>query len=182
MPFEINGRPPVNRYGYVRIGTSHETAAFAVATLRRWWLEEGRYRYPHVKRWLIEADGGGGNGSRNGAWKVELQGLADELGMVICVSHYPPGASKWNWIEHRMFSQISENWAGEPLVSYETMLQFIRRTRTNTGFHCRASLDETVYSLKRKISPEEKASVNLRRRKVLPQWNYVIRPHRESPK
>jgi hypothetical protein len=164
--------------GYVRIGTSHETAAFAAATIRRWWLDDGRYRYPNAKRWLIEADGGGGNGARNGAWKVELQGLADEFGVIICVSHYPPGASKWNWIEPRMFSHISENWAGEPLVSYETMLNFIRRTKTNTGFHCRASVDERVYPLKRKISEEEKASVNLRRRKVLPQWNYVIRPHR----
>jgi hypothetical protein len=164
--------------GYVRIGTSHETAAFAVATLRRWWLDEGRYRYPKARRWLVEADGGGGNGSRNKAWKVELQGLADEFGMIICVSHYPPGASKWNWIEHRMFSQISENWAGEPLVSYETMLKFIRRTRSITGFHCRANLDMMFYPLKRKITAEEKASVNLKPRKVLPQWNYVIRPHR----
>jgi hypothetical protein len=164
--------------GYVRIGTSHETAAFAVATIRRWWLDEGRYLYPNAKRWLIEADGGGGNGSRNGAWKVELQGLADEFGVIICVSHYPPGASKWNWIEHQMFSYISENWAGEPLVSYETMLNFIRRTRTNAGFHCRASIDDRVYPLKRKISAAEKALVNLRPRKVLPQWNYVIRPHR----
>jgi hypothetical protein len=168
--------------GYVRIGTSHETAAFAVATLRQWWVEEGRWHYPKAKRMLIEADGGGGNGSRNGAWKVELQGLADETGLVICVSHYPPGASKWNWIEHRMFSQISENWAGEPLVSYETMLNFIRRTRTNTGFHCRASVDPTVYPLKRKITPEEKASVNRRPRRVLPQWNYLIRPHQGTPK
>jgi hypothetical protein len=168
--------------GYVRIGTSHETAAFAVATLRRWWLDEGRFRYPNAKRWLIEADGGGGNGSRNWAWKVELQGLADEFGVVICVSHYPPGASKWNWIEHRMFSQISENWAGEPLVSYETMLNFIRRTRSSTGFHCRASVDEAVYPLKRIISAEERASVNLRPRRVLSQWNYVIRPHRVPKK
>jgi hypothetical protein len=168
--------------GYIRIGTSHETAAFAVATLRRWWREEGRHRYPRAKRLLIEADGGGGNGCRNWAWKVELQGLADETKLVICVSHYPAGASKWNWIEHRMFSHISENWAGEPLVSYETMLKFIRRTRTRSDFHCRASVDEVIYPLKRKISREEKASVNLRPRKILPQWNYVIRPHRRPEK
>jgi hypothetical protein len=164
--------------GYVRVGTSHETAAFAVATIRQWWLEEGRSRYPKAKRILIEANGGGGNGSRNWAWKVELQRLADETGLIICVSHYPPGASKWNWIEHRMVSLISENWAGEPLVSYDTMLNFIRRTRSNTGFHCRASVDNGVYPLKRKISAEEKASVDLRRRRVLLQWNYVIWPHR----
>jgi hypothetical protein len=168
--------------GYIRIGTSHETAAFAVATIRRWWQEEGRYRYPNARRWLIEADGGGGNGCRNWAWKVELQGLADELGIIICVSHYPPGASKWNWIEHHMFCHISENWAGEPLVSYEVMLNFIRRTRTNTGFHCRASVDERAYPLKRKIPAEERASVNLRPRKVLPQWNYVIRTHQVPKK
>jgi hypothetical protein len=163
--------------GYVRIGTSHETAAFAVATLRRWWSEEGRDRYPKAKRLLIEADGGGGNGCRNWAWKVELQGLADETGLIICVSHYPPGASKWNWIEHHMFCLISENWQGEPLRSYEIMLNFIRRTRSSTGFHCRASVDKTDYPLKRKISAAERASVNLKPRKVLPQWNYVIRPH-----
>ena len=168
--------------GYVVIGTSHETAAFAVAALRRWWLRVGRYVYPEAKRLLIEADGGGGNGSRRWDWKVELQQLADELGIVICVSHYPPGASKWNGIEHRMFSLISENWAGEPLVSYETMLKYIRRTRSNRGFHCKACLDEKAYALKVKTSEEQKASVNLKRRKVLPKWNYVIRPHRTPSK
>lgn len=168
--------------GYVVIGTSHETAAFAVAAIRRWLLTEGRRYYPRAKRLLIEADGGGANSHRTWAWKVELQRLADEIGIVICVSHYPPGASKWNWIEHRMFSLISENWAGEPLVSYETMLKFIRRTRSNTGFHCKACFDAVVYATKVKTSKEDKAAVNLKRRKVLPKWNYVIRPHRAPTK
>jgi hypothetical protein len=166
--------------GYVVIGTSHETAAFAVAAIRRWLLTEGQRYYPKAKRLLIEADGGGGNSSRTWAWKVGLQHLADEFGIVICVSHYPPGASKWNWIEHRMFSLISENWAGEPLVSYETMLKFIRRTRSNSGFHCKACVDPVVYATKVKTSEADKATVNLKRRKVLPKWNYVIRPHRAT--
>jgi hypothetical protein len=165
--------------GYVVIGTSHETGAFAIAGIRRWLQEVGSRYYPTAPRLLIEADGGGSNGSRNWAWKVGLQRLADEFGIVMCVSHYPPGASKWNWIEHRMFSLISDNWAGEPLVSYETMLKFIRRTRSNTGFHCKARLDERIYETKLKISEEEKAFVNMKRRRVLPQWNYVIRPHRK---
>ena len=162
--------------GYVVIGTSHETAAFAVAAIRRWWLEEGRRFYAGTKRLLIQADGGGANGSRKWAWKVALQGLADEFGLIITVMHYPPGASKWNLIEHRMFSLISANWAGEPLVSYEVMLKFIRRTRSDTGFLCKARLDTTPYSMGVKITAKQRAGVRLRRRPVLPQWNYTIWP------
>ncbi len=164
--------------GYVVIGTSHETAAFAVAAIRRWWLAVGRAVYPAARRLLIEADCGGANGNRRLAWKAGLQGFADEFGLIITVTHYPPGASKWNPIEHRMFSLISENWAGEPLVNYETILKYIRRTRSATGFHCRARLDRTVYKKGAKVSREGRAAIRLRPRSVLPQWNYTIWPHR----
>jgi hypothetical protein len=168
--------------GYVVIGTSHETPAFAVAAIRRWWLAVGRAAYPDARRLLIEADCGGANGNRRLAWKTALQRFADEFGLIITVTHYPPGASKWNPIEHRMFSLISENWAGEPLVNYETMLKYIRRTRSATGFHCRACLDRTAYVKGEKVSREERAAIRLRPRPVLPQWNYTIWPHRGSRK
>jgi hypothetical protein len=165
--------------GFVVVGTSHETAAFAAEALRAWWLENGRWCYPRARQWLIEADCGGANGNRLWAWKVGLQRLADEFGVAITVSHYPPGASKWNRIEHRMFNLISQNWQGEPLVSYETVLNFIRTTTSVTGFRCRATLDTTAYSTKGKVSPEEKASIRLKRHKTLPAWNYTVRPKRK---
>lgn len=166
--------------GYVVIGTSHETGAFVVAAIRRWWLRVGRYRYPGARRLLIEADSGGGNGVRPLAWKVGLQKMADELTLVICVSHLPTGASKWNRIEHRMFSLISANWAGEPLVSYGVIVELIRHTRSEQGFRCRAVVDRKVYAKGVKVSAREKASLMLRHRRVLPRWNYVIRPHRQT--
>jgi hypothetical protein len=164
--------------GLVVIGTAHDTPRFAVACIRQWWLKRARQRYPGVSRLLIEADSGGANDYRKWEWKVALQGLADEFGLVITVTHYPPGASKWNPIDHRMFSLISGNWRGEPLTSYEVMLQRIRRTRSAEGFHCRACLDTREYPGMGKVSPADKARVRRRRRKVLPQWNYSIRPHR----
>jgi hypothetical protein len=164
--------------GYVVIGTSRETAAFAVACVRRWWREVGRACYPDARRLLVEADCGGANGNRNAAWKAGLQVLADEFGLVITVTHYPPGASKWNPIEHRAFSLISGNWAGEPLVSYEVVLQFIRRTRSSTGFHCQARLDTAPYAKGVKVSKEEQARLRLKHRPVLPKWNYMIWPRK----
>jgi Rhodopirellula transposase DDE domain len=163
--------------GYVVVGTSHETAAFAVAAIRRWWLAVGRAAYPTTRRLLIEADCGGANGNRRLAWKAALQRFADEFRLIITVTHYPPGASKWNPIEHRMFSLISGNWAGEPLVNYETMMKFIRRTRSASGFHCRARLDRTVYQKGVKVSSEERGAIRLRPRPVLPKWNYTLWPH-----
>jgi hypothetical protein len=163
--------------GYVVIGTAHDTPDFVVAAIRRWWLAVGRHRYPRAKRLLIEVDSGGANDYRKWGWKVALQRLADEFGLTITVTHYPPGASKWNPIEHRMFSRISGNWAGEPLVSYETILKYIRTTRTETGFRCRACLDRTDYPDERRATAEEKAWVRLKRRPVQPQWNYTILPH-----
>lgn len=162
--------------GFVVIGTSHETAAFACAALRTWWLDTGRWCYPHARRWLIEADCGGANGNRCWGWKAELQQLADDFGVAITVSHYPSGASKWNRIEHRLFNLISENWQGEPLVSYEVVLNYIRTTKTSAGFRCRVVLDETNYPTNVKVSKEERATINYRPYRLLPHWNYTIYP------
>ena len=171
----------VRQQGFVVVGTSHETAQFAVAAIRRWWLKVGRRVYPHATGLLIQADGGGANGSRCWLWKLALQTFADEFGLTITVTHYPPGASKWNWIEHRLFNAISGNWAGQPLISYETVLKFIRTTRTASGLHCEAELDTRDYPTKLKISPAQKASINLVPHRVLPQWNYTIKPRTPSP-
>jgi hypothetical protein len=165
--------------GYVVVGTSHETPAFAVASIRRWWLNVGRHRYAGKKRLLIQADGGGANDSRKWQWKAALQGLADEFKLIITVTHYPPGASKWNPIDHRMFSLISNNWAGEPLVSYQAILEYIRHTHSTKGFHCRACLDMEVYGTGYKVTPTAKAAVRLKPRDRLPKWNYTIYPHRK---
>ena len=163
--------------GYVVIGIAHETASFVAAAIRSWWLCEGQRNYPGATRLAIEADCGGGNNPRVWEWRVGLQRLADEFGLTITVGHFPQGASKWNLIEHRMFNLISANWAGEPLLSYEVMLQFIRGTRSSTGFRCRAVLDKAFYATKVKVSEEEKAGVRMTRHRVLPQWNYTIRPN-----
>jgi Rhodopirellula transposase DDE domain len=163
--------------GLVVLGTSHETPTFEVSAIRRWWLAVGRQRYRSQRRLLVEVDSGGGNDYRKWEWKHALQGLANELDLTITVTHYPPGASKWNPIDHRMFSLISANWAGEPLVSYETMLKHIRTTRSKTGFRCRAYMDKHEYTAQR-LTSEQRASIHLRRRSVLPRWNYTIYPDR----
>jgi hypothetical protein len=166
--------------GYVVVGTSHETPAFASAALRRWWLDVGRQRYPGTYEWLIQADGGGANGHRCWLWKWGLQQLADEFHLTITVTHYPSGASKWNPIEHRLFSRISGNWSGQPLRSYETVLKFIRTTRTTTGLSCQARLDRRVYETGLKVTPEQKLQINLQPHRILPHYNYTIRPHNTS--
>jgi Rhodopirellula transposase DDE domain len=164
--------------GYVVVGTSHDTAAFITKAIRRWWRMVGRRRYPGAGRLLLEMDGGGANDPRKWLWKVALQDLADDSGLIIVVTHYPPGASKWNPIEHRMFSIISGNWAGEPLVSYERVLKYIRTARTESGFRCRAWLDRKDYPTRQHVKPAEKARVKLKASPVLPHWNYTIRPQR----
>jgi hypothetical protein len=171
----------VHNDGYVVVGTSHETGAFAVACIRRWWLEVGQQRYAEAKVLLIEADGGGGNDSRRWAWKLALQAFAEEFGLTILVTHYPPGASKWNPIEHRMFSLISIHWAAEPLVSYEVILVLIRGTRSKTGFRCEACLDTAEYPTDAKVSKAQRATIRLERRRFLPRLNYAVLPH-DSPK
>jgi hypothetical protein len=162
--------------GYVRVGTSHDTAEFAVAAIWDWWVKLGRLLYPNERHLLIQADGGGSNGSRRKLWKVGLQCLADEFGLIITVTHYPTGASKWNLIEHRMFNLISANWAGHPLDSYETLLNFIRTTTSTTGFCCQADLDTTIYETGITVSEEELAQVRLRSHRRFPNWNYTIYP------
>lgn len=167
--------------GLVVIGTSRETPSFEVSAIRRWWLESGRQRYPKARQLLIEVDSGGANDHRKWEWKVALQHLADELRLKITVTHFPPGASKWNPIEHRMFSLISANWAGEPLDSYDKMLKYVRTTRSSARFRCRACLDRRLYSPVRRVTKEQQQTVRLKRRRVLPQWNYTIEPHKQKP-
>ncbi len=162
---------------FIGVGVSHETAEFAVNVIRRWWWSEGQSAYAGQTELLIQADGGGANAYRSWLWKWELQRLADETGLTLTVSHYPTSASKWNWIEHRVFCHITANWAGEPLVSYETVLKFIRTTTTETGLRCRAYLDRKVYATEIAITPEQQDSIRLQRLRVLPKWNYTIRPH-----
>lgn len=162
--------------GYVVVGTSHETAAFAVGAIRRWWRKVGRAQYPDANHLLIEADGGGANGSRSWLWKAELQKLADEYQVTITVSHLPPSASKWNLADHRLFCHISNNWAGQPLRSYETVLKYIRTTRTKAGLRCCAWLDRHGYKTGMKLTPADKAQINLKHHRLLPKWNYTIAP------
>ena len=169
----------MRKSGFVVVGTSHETADFAGAAINCWWEDHGRWCYPRARHWFIEADGGGANSSRTWAWKWALQQLADRWGVKITVAHYPPGASKWNPIEHRLFSRISANWQGEPLRDYETILGFIRATTSKTGLRCRAVLDTTHYPTRVKITEEQKRSIRIKRSKVLPQWNYTISPRRK---
>jgi hypothetical protein len=164
--------------GDVGVGTSHETPAFAVAALRRGGIVVGRRRYPKAQRLLIPADSGGAASGRKWAWKGALQRRADEFGLILTGTHDPPGASKWNPIDHRMFSLISANWAGEPLVSYETVLKYLRTTRSQAGFRCRACLDTMAYPKGLKAKPEERAWGRLRPGRVLFPWNDTIWPHK----
>ena len=162
--------------GWVSVGVDHDTSSFAVETIRRWWGSMGRQRYPNAKRLLITADGGGSNGARLRLWKVELQKLADELGLPVAVSHFPPGTSKWNKIEHRLFSFISQNWRGKPLVSHEVIVNLIASTKTETGLTVRAQIDTEEYPTGRQVSEEELAEIDLRRDSFHGDWNYAIFP------
>ena len=166
--------------GFVNVGTDHDTATFAVASIRGWWRAEGRGAYPGARRLLITADAGGSNGSRLRLWKWELQRLADELGFPISVCHFPPGTSKWNKVEHRLFSFISSNWRGEPLADYETVVNLIARTTTVTGLKVSCRLDRRRYSIGRKVTQEQMAKIALVRDDFHGDWNYTIRPRRGS--
>jgi hypothetical protein len=166
--------------GWVNIGTSHDTASFAVASIRRWWRAQGRRLYPRAKHLLITADAGGSNGSRIRLWKWELQRLADETRIPISVSHFPPGTSKWNKIEHRLFSFISQNWRGEPLINYETIIRLIAATKTSTGLRVACKLDKRSYQKGRKITDEQMATVKMVRNKFHGDWNYTIFPRRKT--
>lgn len=166
--------------GFVNVGTDHDTATFAVASIRVWWRAEGRRAYPKARRVLITADAGGSNGSRLRLWKWELQRLADELRLPISVCHFPPGTSKWNKVEHRLFSFISSNWRGEPLTDYATVVNLISRTTTTTGLTVSCRLDRRRYPIGRKVSDEEWATINLSRDDFHGDWNYTIRPRRRN--
>ena len=163
----------------VSVGIDHDTAQFSVAAIQAWWQQFGRARYPDATRLVITADCGGSNGNRTRLWKTELQGLADHTGLAITVCHFPPGTSKWNKIEHRLFSFISKNWRGQPLASYEVIINLIAATSTNTGLEVYARLDENAYPDKIKITDQQLAAVNLHAHTFHPEWNYTINP---SPK
>ena len=169
-----------NNVGWVSVGTDHDTASFAVNAIRRWWRTMGKKRHPTAKRLMITADGGGSNGYRVRQWKVELQKLADELKLPITVCHLPPGTSKWNKIEHRLFSFITINWRGKPLRSYRTIVQLIAATTTDTGLKVRAGLDEKKYPKGVKVSDLQMAAINLTRHSFHGDWNYTISPHRKN--
>jgi hypothetical protein len=166
--------------GWVSVGIDHDTAAFAVASIRSWWREVGQARYGQSGRLLITADGGGSNGSRVRLWKVELQRLADETGLTISVCHFPPGTSKWNKIEHRLFSFITQNWRGKPLVSYAVILSLIAATRTARGLAVESVLDMSSYPAGRKVSDEEMAALQIERDEFHGEWNYTISPRAAS--
>jgi len=168
--------------GYICVGTSADTSEFAVDAICWWWEDEDRPIFPDESKLLILSDAGGSDGCRFRLWKKQLQEqLADRLGIEVMVCHYPTGASKWNPIEHRLFSYISLNWAGKPLRSFETMLGYIRGTTTETGLKVRAFLVDRVYEKGIKVSNQEMKALNLQRRRVCPTWNYVIRPRCASP-
>ena len=172
----------LNNLGYVYVGTSADTAELAVDAIVWWWESEERPSFLNEDKLLILCDAGGSNGYRLRLWKKQLQEqLADRLGVEIMICHYPTGASKWNPIEHRLFSYISVNWAGKPLRSFETLLGFIRNTTTETGLRVKAILSPKVYQKSIKVSDKEIAALNLTRRSVCPQWNYIIRPRIASP-
>lgn len=167
---------PAANAGWVSVGTDHDTAEFAVETLRRWWDKMGRLRYPEATEWLVTADGGGSTGSRVRLWKVALQRLADQTGLRISVCHFPPGTSKWNQIEHRMFSHLSMNWRGKPLFSHEVVVNLIAGTTTRTGLKIEAKLDTNAYPKGIHVTDEELEKIKIERADFHGEWNYTILP------
>ena len=165
--------------GFVNVGTDHDTGAFAVASIRGWWRFEGKRLYRKARELFITADGGGSNGDRLRLWKLELQKWANETGLSLRVCHFPPGTSKWNKVEHRLFSFISSNWRGEPLRDYETVVHLISRTRTAKGLKVSCRLDRRKYPTGRKVTDEEMRGVHLERNAFHGDWNYIIRPDRK---
>ena len=162
--------------GWVSVGVDHDTAEFAVETIRRWWYHMGSSVYPRAQRLLITADGGGANGSRNRLWKVELQKLADDIRLQISVCHFPPGTSKWNKIEHRMFCHITENWRGRPLGSREVVVNLIGHTTTRTGLEIHSELNEHSYPTGREVTDQQMESLSIQRDKFHGEWNYTFVP------
>jgi hypothetical protein len=169
-----------NNQGWVNVGIDHDTAYFAAASIRRWWEEMGVTRFPRAQQLFITADGGGSNSSRARLWKVALQKLADDIELMLTVSHFPPGTSKWNKVEHRLFSFITNNWRGKPLVSHQTIVNLIASTTTTKGLIVKAALDENTYETGIEVSDEQMAKLKLVRAKFHGDWNYTIKPHRQS--
>jgi hypothetical protein len=162
--------------GWVSVGVDHDTAEFATSSVKRWWLMMGQVLYTNAQELLILADGGGSNSSRSRLWKYCLQNLADELGLILTICHFPPATSKWNKIEHRMFCHITQNWRGRPLTSHEIVVQLIGATTTGKGLRVKAELDPRQYPLKKKISNDQLATLHLVRNEFHGEWNYIIRP------
>ena len=167
---------PTHNNGWVSVGIDHDTAEFATEAIRRWWREMGQPMYPRARELLVTADGGGSNSSRSRLWKVAVQRLADDLKLSISVCHFPPGTSKWNKIEHRMFCHITNNWRGRPLVSRAVIVNLIGHTTTIAGLHIEASLDTNTYATRVKVTDEELAAVRLTRESFHGEWNYKISP------
>ena len=168
--------------GWVSVGVDHDTAEFSVETISRWWREMGKEAYPNATKLLVTADGGGSNGSRVWLWKHELQRFADRTGLAVSVSHYPPGTSKWNKIEHRMFCHITRNWRGRPLESVETIVSLIAATKTTRGLRIRAKLDTGTYASGRKVPPSEIKKLRLERNEFHGDWNYTLKPRSTDAK
>jgi hypothetical protein len=168
-----------NNQGWVSVGIDHDTAYFAANTIRRWWEDMGNKRFPRATELMITADGGGSNSSRSRLWKVALQGLADQLQMKLKVCHFPPGTSKWNKIEHRLFSYITSNWRGQPLVSHQAILNLIASTTTSTGLVVQAAMDTNTYQTGIKVSDEEMAKLRLTPGTFHGNWNYAITPRKQ---
>ena len=164
--------------GWVSVGINHDTARFAAASIRRWWQEMGQQRFPKARRLLVTADGGGSNSSRNRLWKIALQELANDLSLGLEVSHFPPGTSKWNKIEHRLFCFITKNWRGRPLLSYEVIVNLIAQTTTSAGLTVRAAVDTNHYETGIVVSDAELAKVKLTPAKFHGEWNYTIQPNK----
>jgi len=169
-----------NNQGWVSVGIDHDTAQFAARSIRRWWEEMGQARFPRARELAITADGGGSNSCRSRLWKVALQGLADATGLVLRVLHFPPGTSKWNKVEHRLFCHITRNWRGKPLVSREAIVSLIGSTTTSTGLTVRAALDTERYQTGIKVSDEELAAVQLTPHEFHGNWNYSIKPRKQA--
>jgi hypothetical protein len=168
-----------NNEGWVSVGITHDTAEFASATIQRWWTKMGRSRFPQATELLITADGGGSNGSRTRLWKTALQQLANKTGLTLIVCHFPPGTSKWNKIEHRLFSFVTQNWRGKPLVTVQAIVELIGNTRTTKGLIVKAALDPNDYPTGKNVSNEELSQVSLQRHKFHGDWNYTIRPNHD---
>lgn len=186
--FEIQNLGKVNPYGvydvkknlgWVNVGVDNDTAAFAVESIKHWWRTMGKPKYPNAKKILITADCGGSNGYRNRLWKVELQKLADKTGLNLSVCHFPPGTSKWNKIEHKLFSFISKNWRGKPLISHAVIINLIAATTTAKGLTVKCRLDKKKYPKGVKVSDEQIAQVNIQQDKFHGEWNYTIRPKKQ---